>query len=280
MKRNVLFLALLAVVVSGCSRDETRPGVQPRKSAPSTDGAPPREAESAGPRAERTLWNPDLGTASIAGVVRFVGSVKPPGPLDTSSTPQCVRINRGPILDESLIVGPEGGLKNVVVWIRKGLEKWEFPPPTEPAVVDQKGCKFEPHVLAVRVGQEIRIRNSDPLIHNVHALPKRNTSFNFTQAQQGMEDVRTFERPETMIPIRCDIHPWMVCYVTVVPHPFFAVTGEDGWFDLAGLPSGEYTVEAIHERLGRLRRTVSVSEGQRVQLAFVFHESPDAKTQQ
>ncbi|NOX56819.1 MAG: hypothetical protein GXP27_20730 [Planctomycetes bacterium] len=157
---------------------------------------------------------------------------------------------------------------------------WEFPPPAEPAIIDQKGCKFEPHVLCLRVGQELRIRNSDPLIHNVHALPKRNTSFNFTQAQQGMESVRTFERPEAMIPIRCDIHPWMACYVTAVPHPFFAVTSEDGWFELSGLPPGEYIVEAIHERLGRQRHTVSVADGQRLQLSFVFHNNSGAKKQE
>jgi hypothetical protein len=114
------------------------------------------------------------------------------------------------------------------------------------------------------------VRNSDETLHNVHALPVDNPSFNEGQPFADMEMTRTFSEPEVMVPFKCDVHPWMSAYAGVVDHPFFAVSGADGRFDLEGLPAGTYTVEAWHEELGSARREVTVADGERAEITFDF----------
>ena len=125
-------------------------------------------------------------------------------------------------------------------------------------VLDQRGCKYHPHVFGVQVGQPVTILNSDPTLHNVHAVPKANTEFNFGQSSKGMKTTRIFDKPEVMVPFRCDVHGWMAAYGGVVSHPFFAVSKADGSFEIKGLPAGTYTIEVWHERLGTQTQTVKV----------------------
>jgi len=125
-------------------------------------------------------------------------------------------------------------------------------------VLDQRGCKYMPHVFGAQVGQPVRIINSDGTLHNVHAVPKENTEFNFGQPLKGMESTQTFTKGEIMVPFRCDVHGWMSAYGGIVPHPFFAVTKNDGSFEIKGLPAGTYTIETWHERFGLQTQTVTV----------------------
>ena len=122
--------------------------------------------------------------------------------------------------------------------------------PTETAKIDQKDCRYHPHVFGMRVGQPLEIINSDPTLHNIHAMPKANKEFNTGQPIQGMKTTHTFDGKEVMVPFKCDVHGWMNAYVGVLDHPYFAVTGEDGKFELKTLPPGTYTIEAWHEKLG------------------------------
>ena len=148
------------------------------------------------------------------------------------------------------MVGPGNGLQNAFVYVKDGLGDRTFQAPKTPVVLDQRGCKYIPHVFGAQVGQPVIILNSDPTLHNVHAVPKANTEFNFGQSIKGMKTTRMFDKPEVMVPFRCDVHGWMAAYGGIVSHPFFAVTKADGSFEIKGLPAGTYTLEVWHERLG------------------------------
>ena len=137
-------------------------------------------------------------------------------------------------------------------------------------MIDQVGCRYTPHVFGMRVGQTLKIRNSDATLHNIHATPAANPEFNMGQPIQGMEFDRTFDAAEVMVPFKCDVHGWMNAYVGVLDHPYFAVTGDDGNFDISELPPGDYVVEAWHEELGTQTQNVTVGEGGTAEVSFTF----------
>ncbi len=215
-------------------------------------------------------WDPAMGTAAVKGKVKLNGAAPKRKPVDMGSDPACAGMHQEPLLTETTIVGDAGQIKNVFVWVKRGLEGWVFKAPAEPVVLEQKGCQYVPRVSGVMVGQSFKIRNSDPLAHNVHGMPKLNSEFNIGQATQGGENVVTFTEPEVCMKVKCDIHGWMVTYVAVVPHPFFAITADDGTFALAGLPPGEYVIEAWHEKLGKSEQVVKVEDKESKDLEFTF----------
>ena len=187
----------------------------------------------------------------------------------SQSDPLCM-VEGGAIRSELYVVGPDNALQNVFLYVKEGLGDRTFQAPKTPIVLDQVGCRYTPHVFGVQVGQPIEIVNSDATQHNVHAVPKANVEFNFMQATKGRRDVRTFDRPEVMVPFRCDVHGWMNSYAGVVPHPFFAVSGENGSFEIKGLPSGTFTIEAWHEQLGLQTQTVTVDGKSGASVDFTF----------
>jgi plastocyanin len=214
----------------------------------------------------------DPATAgSITGSVVFTGTPPPLEMLRMAIDPVCLQL-AGPVPEsDAVLLGPEGALQNAFVYIKSGLDpKYAFELPAAPAQLDQRSCRFVPRVLGVRVGQPLEFINSDFTAHNVHARPTINREFNRHQPQQGMRESRTFTRPEVMVPIRCDLHPWMVAHVGVVEHPYFLVTGEDGSFTLEGVPPGTYTLEAWHERLGTRTADVTVGPRGRASVTFDF----------
>lgn len=199
------------------------------------------------------------GPGTVSGRISFTGVPPPRQELRVASDPNCV-IDGEPVFSEAVVVGPEGGLQNVFVYVKDGLEGRQYAAPDEPVVLDQVGCRYIPHVFGVQVGQPVQVHNSDPTLHNIHATTKTANFFNFTQmAGQGVA-TRTFTEPEVMVPVRCDVHGWMIAYAGVLTHPFHAVTDEDGRFAISGLPAGTYTVEAWHERLGVQAGTVTISD--------------------
>ncbi len=186
------------------------------------------------------------GTAPVARVIRVA-----------ASDPLCMT-EGGALKSEVIVVGPNNQLQNVFLYVKDGLGDRTFQAPKTPVVLDQTGCRYTPHVFGVQVGQPVQIMNSDPTVHNVHAVAKANTEFNFSQVTKGQRDVRTFDKPEIMVPFKCEVHGWMISYGGVVPHPFFAVSKDDGSFEIKGLPQGTYTIEAWHERLGVQTQNVTV----------------------
>jgi plastocyanin len=211
----------------------------------------------------------DLSNAGgVKGVVHYAGS-DPDKPIDMNSDPACAGLNPKPV-DAGAVVANGGNLANVFVYVKSGLEGKSFPVPPEKKVLNQQACTYHPRILGVRVGQPLTIKNSDPALHNVHGLPKTNEGFNQAQPIQGMEFDKTFDKPEVMVHVKCDVHPWMSAYIGVVAHPYFAVTGQDGSFDIPKLPPGTYTLEAWHEALGTQTKQVTVAPNQTVDVTFDF----------
>lgn len=145
-------------------------------------------------------------------------------------------------------VGPSDGLKGAVVYFKNAPKAG--PVPTTPVTLDQKGCVYEPTVLALQAGQPLLIKNSDSTLHNVHALPKSNSEFNFGMATAGGTSEKKFAKPEVGIRFKCDVHGWMTASISVFDHPYFAITDADGNFELTSVPDGVYTLEAFHPALG------------------------------
>jgi len=247
-----LALFLFAVAAAACGS----PG-QPEGGAP----ASPVSAPAPTP----------IGASTISGTIKLEGTPPEARVIRMSSDPLCMP--EGPTVSEVVLVGPGNGLQNVFVYVKDGLGDRTFPAPQTPVVLDQRGCKYMPHVFGVQVGQPVRILNSDPTLHNVHAVPKVNTEFNFGQPLKGMEATRTFDKPEIMVPFRCDVHGWMAAFGGVVPHPFFAVSSPDGSYEIKGLPAGTYTIEAWHERFGLQTQTVTVDGTAPGTAAFAYKAS-------
>ncbi len=215
------------------------------------------------------------GPGVITGTVRFEGEAPASRPLRMDSDPLCKPEPDG-TRSEALLVGPDNGLQNVFVHVTEGLGARTYPVPTRPVALDQKGCRYVPHVFGVQVGQTVNISNSDATLHNVHAVPDENREFNFGQPATVPPAPRVFDKPEVMVPFRCDVHSWMNAYAGVVSHPFFAVSAADGTFTIKGLPPGTYTVDAWHEQLGTQTHSVTVSADTPAQLTLAFKPSVSA----
>ena len=219
-----LLLAVAATLVAGCDRPAAPPAVRPTV-------AP--------------------GPGTITGVVRFTG------PKPTAEPPQgecCPGVPKPP--EEHVVVNDDGTLRNVIVYVKDGPNV-AGPPPAK-ALLAQRGCRYEPHVLALRVGQPLVVTSGDPTFHNVHIAPSANPARNFGESQGDSQTV-TFDRPDDDVTFKCDVHAWMRAHAMVFDHPCYAVTGDGGAFRLGRLPPGTYTVVAKHERFGEQARTVTVT---------------------
>jgi plastocyanin len=226
-------------------------------------------SEPAGPPPP-TVSPVDAATAgNVTGRISFEGVAPAPSALRMDSDPGCVQ-SGAPAMDESVVVSESGALQNVFVYVNDGLGDLRFPIPANPVLLDQRGCRYVPHVLGVQVGQSLEVLNSDSTLHNVHAVPTANQEFNTGQPLAGMKHTHQFSTVEVMVPFKCDVHNWMHAYVGVLDHPYFAVSAADGTFSLQGLPPGTYTVEAWHETLGTQTQTVTIGPTETQEIALVF----------
>src|SRR5262249_31650267 len=223
MNRKTLWMAGCAILtLTGCSKN-----------------APERKAEVKEPPA---YFKVDASTAGvITGTVHYTGAKKPRGkPIDMSEEPACVEAHPGKAYDESLVTNGRGALENVFVYVKSGLEGKTFETPATPVVIDQRGCWFRPRVFGIQIGQTLQVTNSDPVTHNIHPLAQVNREWNHSQGQGDAPLARRFIKPEIMIRVKCNIHSWMRAYIGVLAHPYFAVTRDDGSFEIRNIPPGDY----------------------------------------
>ncbi len=256
---KALLIAPIAVVAIGCGGPaENAPEAPAEPEAQATEAAPAEEVAEA---PESTEAPAEASAVSIAGIATLEGAVPERAVLDVSFDRKCAEMHSDdPLRSEAVLVGENGGLKNVVVYVEDAPEG-DYPIPTETAVLDQIGCMYVPRIVTMRAGQAIEVRNSDPLLHNVRSFAKRNRPFNMGQPEGSPAREKVFEKPETAVKLKCDVHPWMTGHVFAFEHPFHAVTDENGAFSISGLPAGTYTVIAWHEKYDEQEFEVEVTDG-------------------
>ena len=210
---------------------------------------------------------------TLSGKVTLSGTAPKGKPLDLSKEPECVKMRASdPLVPETVVVGPGNMLRNVVVYISGGSMD-QVPVPSSAVFYDQQGCHYSTHVLAFRVGQEVKISNSDPFSHNIHPLAKINREWNKIQPPGTPPFSYAYDREE-FIHVKCNIHPWMEGYFAVLRTSHFAVTGDDGRFTLPDLPPGHYTITAWHETYGTQIQEVTITGGESQTINFVFVAKP------
>jgi Carboxypeptidase regulatory-like domain len=252
MRRMCSWLMMVALAggvlggLAGCKSGSTDRQIQVSEKAANTG------------KAAAPLDPATLGT--VSGTIQLSG--KPPAPvkIDMSMDPVC-SITGGDNFSEQYVVN-DGKLANVYVYIKSGppaAMSATAPMPT-PVVMDQVGCKYVPHVIALLRGGSVEFRSSDGTMHNIHTLPAAEGSqpIDISQGPKGPPQIKQFNQPEIMLPVRCNNHPWMNAFINVSATPFFAVTDADGHFNISGLPVGTYTLAAVHEKMGEQTMTVTV----------------------
>lgn len=209
-------------------------------------------------------------TGQVTGRILFKGDAPRLASIMMDQDPVCASEHNSPARVEDGTVNEGGTLPNVFVYVKTGAEQYKFSAPSQPVMLDQRACIYVPHVLGIMIGQELRVVSSDPTTHNVHVMSKANRDWNQSQTPGAAPLVRRFTKPEIMIPVKCNQHPWMTAYIGVTSNPFYAVTGNDGSFTIKGLPPGTYTIAAWTATFGTKEQTVSVSPRGSVTADFTF----------
>jgi hypothetical protein len=209
--------------------------------------------------------------SSVTGRVALRGN--PPPEKQIQLDPMCGRLHPAPMFTRHFVVGRDGGLGNVLVYVKTGAPKDVSEQAAVP-VLDNVACEFQPYVLGVRVGQPFTLRNSDPILHNMHMVPKPgsgNREVNLGMPVKGMSVTKILDQPEIFIRVKCDVHPWMFAYIGAVAHRWFAVTDTDGNFAVpSGLPAGRYTIAAVHVKAGERTQQINVTENGAEPVNFTF----------
>ncbi len=263
---TILVLAALclgAFVLVGCGKDDKKPTGSGPTNASTGGGAAEPGDEAAG-------GDGVAGDATLTGKVVLKGEAPDNLKVDMKAHPDCEKQHEGAVFDTKWSVGEGNAVQWVFVYVVKGEgvvgKKWAKP--TTPVTLDQKGCMYEPRVFGVFVGQTIQVKNSDPVMHNIHAQPGRSPEFNDSQTPGAAPLMKTIDRSEVLVPIKCDVHSWMHSYAGVVNHPYFAVTDAKGAYSIGKLPAGKYTIRAVHESGKKVEKEVEVKAGETATLDF------------
>ncbi|HWI58588.1 MAG TPA: carboxypeptidase regulatory-like domain-containing protein, partial [Bacillota bacterium] len=190
--------------------------------------------------------------ADLTGTITLKGT--PPKEKEITplkEDPNCGKLHSEMPMTRFYVVGSKGELADVVVSLQ-GISGKSSGASAAPIVMDQKGCEYIPQILAVQTDQKIVVKNSDPVLHNVHCIPTvgGNKEENKAQMPNGPDMTFSFSKPEDFLKFKCDVHPWMFAWVSVFDNPYFAVSGKDGTFKIANVPPGKYTIKAMHRKAG------------------------------
>jgi len=254
---NFALATALALAITGCGgKKEEATSTQP----------------AAAPAATKTV---DAATAgAVTGTVTLDGKAPAAKPINMSAEPYCQKAHSSPVVPPEVVTGEKGALANVVVFVKDSLGDYVFTAPSTPVVLDQQGCMYDPHVVALMAGQTLQVKNADQTTHNIHPMPKDNREWNKSQPPGAAPIEDSFARAELAIPVKCNVHPWMKSYIFVFKNPYYAVTGKDGKFELKNLPPGTYTVTAWQEKYGTVDQTVTVGAKESKAVTFVFKAAP------
>ncbi len=253
---DILLAVICAVVIAACGGPDTEDTAGDGPPPAAAPGDVSASAEDTGPR--------------LSGKITFDGPRPVRTVLNTAEDPECTKLHvNEPLLSDREIVGEDGELTDVFVYIKEAPEG-DYPAPAEQVVLDQIACRYVPHVLGVQVGQELSVQNSDPLLHNIRSFTRANRPFNNAQPEGTAPRVKKFKNAELAIRMKCDIHPWMTGFLFAMDHPFFATTGEGGAYTIQGLPPGDYTLVAWHEKYGEQETAISITEDEGTAADFVF----------
>jgi len=271
MRQRVIFLLLglvtsLALVACGGKKDDDAL-MEEESAKTSTSAAAP--AAPAGASAAAPAAAPATGGATVTGKVSFDGTAPAMAPIKMDADAYCKSQHATPVYEQEVVVNPNKTLQWVLVYVKEGANG-TYPAPTAAVELNQQGCQYHPHVFGIQAGQPLKVVNSDGTLHNIHALPKKNTEFNIGQPFKGMETVKKFDNPETGLHFKCDVHKWMGAYCGVFNHPFFAVTNDQGAFEIKNLPPGNYVIEAWHEKYGTQTQNVTITGTEAKTVDFSF----------
>jgi hypothetical protein len=253
-----MFALAAVLAIAGCSKKEETPATAEKAAAPAP-AATPIDAATA---------------ATITGTVKLDGAAPKTARFKTDSDPFCSKAHASePLMAEEVVTGPGGALANVIIYVKSGLENRSFPTPANTVELNQVGCQYKPHVLAAMVNQPLSIVNSDQTTHNIHPTPANNRDWNKSQSPGADKISDSFAREEITIPVKCQVHSWMKCYIGVFKNPYFKVTSTDGAFELKNLPPGDYTIAAWQEKYGTQEQKITVGAKESKKIDFVFKAS-------
>jgi plastocyanin len=246
---------LCALILTGCKHAPPPTVSAPAATPVAAHPAPPVNPATAG---------------AISGVVRFDGQPPARIPIDMSADPAC-NLPKLPYLTEQIMVTDQQ-LANVYVYIKSGAPSYTAVPMAPAVRLNQKGCRYSPHVIAVQQGGSVIFSNSDATVHNVHTMPDQpgNASIDISEPAGSAPRTQVFPTPEVMLSVRCNNHPWMSAFINVAPNPWFAISGTDGKFTITGVPPGTYTLAAVHEKLGEQDIQITVPAKSAAQASFTF----------
>ena len=236
------------------------------------------ENDNTGDGPAAVAYTPKGNEGSVVGTIAFNGTAPERKAISMAADNACAAGNPNPLSEDTIV--NDGKLENVFIFVKDGkitdgstsknVTAYTFSPPSPDVLLDQKGCQYRPHVLGIMTTQQLKVTNSDGTTHNVNVQPKSNQGFNQAQGQGAPAIVKAFPRAEVQVPVKCNQHPWMKSYLNVMRHPFFAVSGADGKFEIKGLPPGTYTIAAWHERFGEKTQSVTVAASESKTQDFSF----------
>jgi plastocyanin len=256
MKNSYLHIALAALVALGFTGCGNKGGGESTEQ-PATNAT--------------TGATVDLATAgAVTGTVKLDGKAPAERPINMSAEPYCQKSHPKPVVPPEVVTGEGASLANVVVYVKDDMSKYSFTTPSQPVPLDQQGCMYDPHVVALMAGQTLEVKNDDQTTHNIHPMPKDNREWNKSQPPGAAPIEDSFARAEMAIPVKCNVHPWMKSYIFVFKNPYYAVTTKDGKFEIKNLPPGTYTIEAWQEKYGVQDQSVTIGPKESKEVSFTF----------